>query len=204
MESKELDLVHSTLASDLLNSEVRHSLPGSLAICSGIVKDCFTWSCQKISFRKAILSAFVIHCGILPSLPTPWLVRILFNPARIFYIFLVRKRQFVVALQNRFDGLPFHSKMYYISYYPVGLEEIHNIIMSENAPSEIINFLVNSYQSLYPNHEFDWIDVRKMKMDGTDFRLQWCISCGAYHVVENVWPYLLPPAFVRSYVDAWL
>jgi hypothetical protein len=72
------------------------------------------------------------------------------------------------------------------------------------APSEIINFLVNSYQSLYPNHEFDWIDVRKMKMDGTDFRLQCCISCGADHVVENVWPYLLPPAFVHSYVDAWL
>jgi len=28
-----------------------------------------------------------------------------------------------------------------------------------DAPSEIIQFLVNSYQSLYPNHEFDWNDM---------------------------------------------
>jgi hypothetical protein len=28
-----------------------------------------------------------------------------------------------------------------------------------DAPSEIIEFLVNSYQSLYPNYEFDWIDM---------------------------------------------
>ena len=27
------------------------------------------------------------------------------------------------------------------------------------APSEIINFLIDSYQSLYPNHEFDWTDM---------------------------------------------
>jgi hypothetical protein len=38
----------------------------------------------------------------------------------------------VNSLRNRFDGLPIHSKMYYISYYPVVLEEIRNIIMSEN------------------------------------------------------------------------
>jgi hypothetical protein len=42
---------------------------------------------------------------------------------------------------------------------------------------------------------------KKMKMDGTDFRLQCRISCGANIVVENVWPYLLPSDFVRSYVD---
>jgi hypothetical protein len=123
----------------------------------------------------------------------------------------------VNALRNRFDGLPFHSKMYYISYYPVVLEEIRNIIMSENgdldptglhqdclgmtplhilacstvqclelyqlivdkyhaslivedawgaipllyavwggAPSEILRFLMTSYQSLYPHHKFNW------------------------------------------------
>ena len=28
-----------------------------------------------------------------------------------------------------------------------------------DAPSEIVHFLVNSYQSLYPNHEFDWNDM---------------------------------------------
>lgn len=28
-----------------------------------------------------------------------------------------------------------------------------------DAPIEIINFLINSYQSLYPNHEFDWTDM---------------------------------------------
>jgi hypothetical protein len=28
-----------------------------------------------------------------------------------------------------------------------------------DAPSEIIEFLVNSYQSLYSNNEFDWIDM---------------------------------------------
>jgi hypothetical protein len=126
----------------------------------------------------------------------------------------------VNALRNRFDGLPAHSKMYYISYYPVVLEEICNIIMSENgeldpsglqqdslgmtplhilacstvqclelyqlivdkypanlivedawgatpllyavwgdAPNEIINFLVNSYQSLYLDHDFNWNDM---------------------------------------------
>jgi hypothetical protein len=123
----------------------------------------------------------------------------------------------VNALRNRFDGLPVHCKMYYISYYPVVLEEIRNLILSENgevdptgnqqdclgmtplhilacstvqclelyqfmvdkypnnliveddwgatpllyaiwgdAPSEIVEFLVNSCQSLYPNHELDW------------------------------------------------
>jgi hypothetical protein len=40
-----------------------------------------------------------------------------------------------------------------------------------------------------------------MKMDQSDFRLQCRISCGADHVIENVLPYLLPPDFVRSYVD---
>jgi hypothetical protein len=123
----------------------------------------------------------------------------------------------VNALRSRFDGLPVHCKMYYISYYPVVLEEILNIIISENgelnptgnqqdclgmtplhilacstvhslelyclmidkypgnlivedawgavpllyavwgdAPSEIIQFLIGSYQSLYPDYEFDW------------------------------------------------
>jgi hypothetical protein len=28
-----------------------------------------------------------------------------------------------------------------------------------DAPSEIINFLINSYQSLYPDHEFGWTDM---------------------------------------------
>ena len=126
----------------------------------------------------------------------------------------------VNALRNRFDGLRIHSKMYYISYYPVVLEEFRKIIMSENgeldptglhrdclgmtplhilacstvqclelyqvmienypeslivedawgavpllyaiwgeAPSEIVELLVKSYQSLYPNHEFDWNDM---------------------------------------------
>jgi hypothetical protein len=130
----------------------------------------------------------------------------------------------VVALRNRFDGLLVHCKMYYmmyyISYYSAVLEEIRNIIMSENghldptgfqqdclgmtplhilacstvqcfelyqlivekypenlivedawgatpllyaiwgaAPSEIVELLVNSYQSLYPNHDFNWDDM---------------------------------------------
>lgn len=37
----------------------------------------------------------------------------------------------------------------------------------------------------------------KMKTDLSDFRLQCCISCGADHVVEIVWPYILPPDYVR-------
>jgi hypothetical protein len=41
---------------------------------------------------------------------------------------------------------------------------------------------------------------KKLKMDLSDFRLQCRISCGAKQVVENVFPYLLPPDFVRSYV----
>ena len=28
-----------------------------------------------------------------------------------------------------------------------------------DAPSEIVELLVKSYQSLYPNHEFDWNDM---------------------------------------------
>jgi hypothetical protein len=313
----------------------------------------------------------------------------------------------VVALRNRFDGLPVHSKMYYISYYPVVLEEFRNIIMVDDneldltglqqdclgmtplhilacstvqclelyqliidkypanlivedalgatpllyaiwggAPSEIVELLVNSYQSLYPDHDFNWNDMlitlgranaskcviqnlidvqqrlspgyninwdqilgeleratslatvpyassatfcfltrcsiatrvnaigvkhfrdamtddwmgddddfnseewrtetltkleyyeseyrklkeitsllelalwklrmdnsileqgdvigrgnKKMKFDQSDFRLQCRVSCGADHVVENVWPYLLPTDFVRSYVN---
>ena len=39
-----------------------------------------------------------------------------------------------------------------------------------------------------------------MKMDQSDSRLQCRISCGADHVVDNVWPYLLPPNFERSYI----
>jgi hypothetical protein len=311
-----------------------------------------------------------------------------------------REEAIVNALRIRFDGLPVHSKMYYISYYPVDLEEFRNIIMSENgdlhptgfqqdslgmtplhilacstvqclelyqlivdkypanlifedacgatpllyaiwgdAPSEIVEFLVNSYQCLYPNHELDWngmlitlgrtnaperviqnlIDVqqslspeynidwdqvlgmlaetgyniyskkfcfltrcsiakrvkaigvkhfrdamaddwmgddnnfnreewraetvakleyyeseyrklkeitsllelalwklrmdddskaggrgnKKMTFDQSDFRLRCRVSCGADHVVENAWPYSLPPDFVRSYVNSY-
>jgi hypothetical protein len=42
---------------------------------------------------------------------------------------------------------------------------------------------------------------KKLKFDQSEFRLQCRISCGADHVIENVWPYLLPSDFVRSYVD---
>ena len=42
---------------------------------------------------------------------------------------------------------------------------------------------------------------KKLKVDQSDFRLQCRVSCGADHVVENVWPYLLPPDFVRSHID---
>ena len=28
-----------------------------------------------------------------------------------------------------------------------------------DAPTEIIQFLLNRYQSLYPDHEFDWTDM---------------------------------------------
>ena len=41
---------------------------------------------------------------------------------------------------------------------------------------------------------------KKMKFDQSDFRLQCRVSCGADHVVENVWPYLLPNDYVRAYV----
>jgi hypothetical protein len=42
---------------------------------------------------------------------------------------------------------------------------------------------------------------KKMKMDLSDFRLQCRVSCGADHVLENVFPYLLPPDYVRSNVN---
>jgi hypothetical protein len=40
---------------------------------------------------------------------------------------------------------------------------------------------------------------KKMKMDSSDFRLQCRVSCGADHVLENVFPYLLPPDYVRAH-----
>ena len=43
---------------------------------------------------------------------------------------------------------------------------------------------------------------KKMKMDPSEFRLKCRISCGADHVIENVLPCILPPYYVRSYVDA--
>jgi hypothetical protein len=33
-------------------------------------------------------------------------------------------------------------------------------------------------------------DNKKLKIDVMEFRLQCCISCGADHVVNNVWPYI--------------
>jgi hypothetical protein len=42
---------------------------------------------------------------------------------------------------------------------------------------------------------------KKMKMDLSDSRLQCRVSCGADHVLENVFPYLLPPDYVRPHVD---
>ena len=41
---------------------------------------------------------------------------------------------------------------------------------------------------------------KKIKMDLSEFRLQCRFSCGADYVLENVWKYLLPPDYVRSYV----
>jgi hypothetical protein len=38
---------------------------------------------------------------------------------------------------------------------------------------------------------------KKMKIDISELRLQCRVSCGADHVVENVWPFLLPQDFVR-------
>ena len=41
----------------------------------------------------------------------------------------------------------------------------------------------------------------KLMVDQSDLRLQCRVSCGADHVIENVWPFLMPPDFVRSYVS---
>jgi len=41
---------------------------------------------------------------------------------------------------------------------------------------------------------------KKLTVDQSDFRLQCRVRCGANHVVENVWPYLLPPDLVRSHI----
>jgi len=132
----------------------------------------------------------------------------------------VKEKAIVNALKSRFNELPIHSKMYYISYLnqmsteviqnaiivggeldPTGLHrdclgmtplhifacstvqclEVYRIMINNypenlivkdpwgalpllysiwgDAPNEIVNFLVNSYQSLYPDHEFDWSDM---------------------------------------------
>jgi hypothetical protein len=41
---------------------------------------------------------------------------------------------------------------------------------------------------------------KKLKIHESAFRLQCRVSCGANHVVKNVWPFSLSPDFVRSYV----
>ena len=43
---------------------------------------------------------------------------------------------------------------------------------------------------------------KKIKTDPSEFRLKCRISYGADHVIENVLPYILPPYYVRCYVDA--
>lgn len=41
---------------------------------------------------------------------------------------------------------------------------------------------------------------KKLKFDQSCVRQQCRISCGADHVVENNWPYILPPDYVRSHI----
>jgi hypothetical protein len=41
---------------------------------------------------------------------------------------------------------------------------------------------------------------KELKFDQSEFRQKCRITCGADHVVKNVWPYLLPPDYVRSHV----
>jgi hypothetical protein len=141
MESKELDLVHSTLASDLLNSEVRHLLPESLAICSGIVKDCFTWRCQKISQVEGNAFSLCYSLRNIALASNTVVGENTFQSCTDLLHIFGTEEAIVVALQNRFDGLLVHCKMYYISYYyPVVLEEFRNLIMSENRELDSTGF----------------------------------------------------------------
>jgi hypothetical protein len=219
MGSRVLEVTHFTVVSDSLNSEVRHSSPQSLSVCSFIVQ-------FSLELPEIIIQVEGYALGYCYSLRNVALASntvvahdAFINCSDLLRIFHTHEA-IVNALRNRFAWLPVHCKMYYISYYPVVLEEIRNIIMSENgvldptglhqdclgmtplhilacstvqclelyqvmienypsnlivddawgatpllyavwgdAPNEIINFLVNSYQSLYPDHDFDWNDM---------------------------------------------
>ena len=59
---------------------------------------------------------------------------------------------------------------------------------------EIKDFKLGSWQVIGGGNE-------KLMVDQSDLRLQCRVSCGADHVIENVWPFLMPPDFVRSYVS---
>jgi hypothetical protein len=73
-----------------------------------------------------------------------------------------------------------------------------------------IEYYESEYQKLKESTSLLELALWKMNIDAStidygvamevDKRLECRIRCGADHVVNNVWPYLLPPNFVRSYV----
>ena len=93
----------------------------------------------------------------------------------------------------------------------MGNEDNHfNREMWRNETLTKLEYYESEYQKLKESTSLLELALWKMNIDasstdngvamGDDNRLECRIRCGADHVVNNVWPYLLPPNFVRSYV----
>jgi hypothetical protein len=73
-----------------------------------------------------------------------------------------------------------------------------------------LEYYESEYQKLKESTSLLELALWKMNIDastvdngvamGDDNKLECCTNCGADFVIENVWPYLLPPNFVRSYI----
>jgi hypothetical protein len=73
-----------------------------------------------------------------------------------------------------------------------------------------LEYYESEYENLKESTSLLELALWKMNIDASstdncvamevDNRLECCTNCGADFVIENVWPYLLPPNFVRSYV----
>lgn len=112
-------IVHSS-AAFLLNSDVLHLLPQSLVVCLCNVKDCFPWRCQTENIRQVERNAcprMQFIAKYYPRIQHRGLSSMLVTTDWTFYSYLTLKRQIVNALKNRFDGLPIHCWIYYISYH---------------------------------------------------------------------------------------
>jgi hypothetical protein len=102
--------------------------------------------------------------------------------------------EIISELKHRFDELPVHSLVYFQSYHQGALQ---HLITSGNELDQTGNqqdCLGNTPLHILACSSVHYLELYRV------IGLQCRISCGADLVIYNVWPYLLPPNFVHSYV----